>query len=358
MGLMPSGTHKILLYGETSRAGSGAWCYAETLRDMGHNVHAFSDRHDLGEFRNTLPAKVARKLLTVSWEPRRKRHVRSLVAVAEKARPEVVIVLKGLQVDHSTVLALRDLGAWVANINHDDFFSHNRNNRSSIQRRAIKAYNHIFATREVNVAEVAALNRNVEFFPFAYYPRIHRPAPLSVADAQQWESDVVFVGTWEKSRASMIDNLICNVPGRYAIYGSQWEKLSRRSPTRSALRGGEVALDEMAKALGGAKIALGFLRKENRDDYTQRTFEIPACGGVLLGERTHRQQGWFREGIEAEYFDAQSPAELCEKVRSLLADPARRESIREAGMQALRIQHHTYEDRLARLMEVYASRSR
>ena len=56
---------------------------------------------------------------------------------------------------------------------------------------------------------------------------------------------------------------------------------------------------EYAKALSGAKMCLAFLSKLNRDTYTRRCFEIPACGRVLLCERTADMQGLLREGDEA-----------------------------------------------------------
>ena len=114
----------------------------------------------------------------------------------------------------------------------------------------------------------------------------------------------------------------------------------------------------MASAIGGAKIALGFLRKENRDQYTQRTFEIPACGGVLLAERTPQHLKWFREGVEAEFFDADNPDELCGKVTELLANSGKRERMRAAGRTRVIEGGHTYRDRLDQLFARYHLRRR
>ena len=63
--------------------------------------------------------------------------------------------------------------------------------------------------------------------------------------------------------------------------------------------------------------------------------------------------GADREGVEAEFFDPENPEELISKVQALLADAPRREAMRKAGRQALLNQHHTYADRLQRLLEIH-----
>lgn len=346
---------KLLLYGESASPGSGAWCYAETLREMGHEVIAFDDQHGLERYRR-FAWRVARRLHRGPLEPHRRDHARALVETAARTRPEICIVLKGLHLGPDDVRALRALGSWTVNINHDDFFSGNPNNWTPRQRAAIAEWDFVFTTRRVNVDEVRPFNPRVEFFPFAYYPRIHRPVAISDGERERYDVDAVFVGTWERERAALLEQLVARVPGRYAIWGTQWHKLARSSPLNRHLRSGPIVLDEMAKALGAARVALAFLRKENRDDYTQRTFEIPACGGVLLAERTAEHQRLFREGQEAEYFDPRAPDELCDQLRRLLADEPRREAIRRAGREALLRQHHTYRDRLERLLALHAAR--
>lgn len=337
---------RVVLYGEGDEEGSGAWCYAETLRDLGHEVRVFGDRTVLESYERSLPLRVLRGLSLEPWPPHRERHARELMRLVRRFRPSVVIVLKGLLLGAEDIRAMKDLGAWTVNVNHDDFFSRNPHNWSRRQRGAIPEYDFIFTTREVNVEEVRPLNPRVEFFPFAYYPRIHRPVPVEASEREAFTSDVVFVGTWERERCGLLEELVRRVPARYAIWGTQWERVSPGSPLVPHVRRRQVIMDDMAKALGGAKIALAFLRKENRDDYTQRSFEIPACGGVLVGERTERHRRFYQEGVEAEFFAPDSVTELEEKVVSLLADAPRRESMRTLGREALLRQRHTYRDRL------------
>ena len=349
---------KILLYGEALQPGSGVWCYHDTLGRMGHEVEHFDSSAALEHYLSDPLWRGYQRLTRRVAERHRREHARRLIARAAELRPEIVFVLKGLFLGPDDVLALKKTGAWVINVNHDDFFSRNRANRSAVQRSAIPGWDFVFATRAVNVDEVRPRNPNVELFRFAYHPEIHRPVPLTPGDRETWEVDAVFVGTWERERCALLERLVQQVPGRYAIWGDQWDRAGGSSPLRPYIRARSVHLDDMARALGGAKMSLGFLRKKNRDLYTQRSFEIPACGGVLLAERTPDHLSFYREGIEAEFFDPDAPAELCDKVRRLLAHDEEREAMRRAGREAVLRGRHSYRDRLERLLELYESRDR
>lgn len=320
---------------------------------MGHAVTVYDDLKGLELYRTNVLAKAYLRLRKRPVERHRVAHVKGLIELGNKVRPDVIIVIKGLYISFADVVALKRLGAWVVNLNHDDFFSLNDKNWSLIQRFALPAYDFVFTTREINVEEILPLNPRVEFFPFSYDPNIHRPLQIPNSEKDHWNNDVVFVGTWEEERCSLLERLVAEVPAKYAIWGAQWEKVQRNSPLLPFIRGKEVWLDDLPKAIGGAKVALAFLRKQNRDDYTQRTFEIPACNGVFLAERTQRHQEFYQESKEAEFFDPTRPEELIEKVRLLLGDDAHRESIRKAGRAALLSKRHTYRDRLDRLLQVY-----
>jgi hypothetical protein len=289
---------------------------------------------------------------TLPWH--RARHVQGLVSAANAIRPDLLVVLKGLHLNRMDVEHLKRICRYVINVNHDDFFSQYRMNRSRDQRAAIPAYDWIFTTREVNVAEIQPLNPYVEFFPFAYEPRIHRVIPLTEEDHNRWACDVLFVGTFAEQRFRLLEQLVAAVPAQYKIYGSGWNKVPTHSPLYPYLNFRELVKDDLAKATHAAKVSLGFLRKENRDDYTQRSFEIPACGGVLLAERTPRHLSFYTEGVEAEFFNPDNPNELIAKVKLLLADSVRRETIRKNGTAKVATLGQTYDDRITRLAQVLA----
>jgi spore maturation protein CgeB len=345
---------KIVIYGDKS-LGSGGWSYAQCLTEMGHKIDHMSDPENKGQYRS-IPVRLYRRFRRELPAHLRREHVSELKKLVAEARPHIVIVLKGLHLSGEDVRELKARCEWIVNINHDDFFSHNPNNWSKIQREAIPAYDYIFVTRRVNVAEIEERNANVEFFPFAYNPDIHKIIKIAEAERQRFANDLVFIGTWERDRAELLEHLVRQLDVRVEIYGSQWEKLSASSDLIKYVKGQGAYGDEMCKLIGGSNMSLGFLRKENRDQYTQRTFEIPACGGVLLGERTSEHLDIYQEGREAEFFDPTDPGELIDKVRALLADAPRREAMRAAGNAALLRGHHTYHDRMERLFSLFEAR--
>ena len=62
-----------------------------------------------------------------------------------------------------------------------------------------------------------------------------------------------------------------------------------------------------------------------------RTFEVPACKGFFLGERTPTHQQLFEEGKEAEFFG--SVDECADKIRFYLNNEAIRNRVAEQGYQ-------------------------
>ncbi|MBX3256521.1 MAG: glycosyltransferase [Chitinophagaceae bacterium] len=348
---------KILLYGECEDYGSGAWCYAETLRDMGHEVASFSPTPLLALYDASLPLKLIRKLRkgrllnTHVWD-----HGQSFLRKAQEFGPEIVIVLKGLMIEAQVIRQLKMMGCWTVLINHDDFYSQFPYNTSNSLIKAVPEYNYVFCTKEVNVGEIKKLNVNTEMFLFAYYPKVHYPPAFNEQDRQQWKSQVVFIGNIYPLRTQQLEYLVSHIkqPIDLKIYGPNWDrKLNRHSPLWKYIQKRSLNADEMRNAIYYADISLGFLCRENRDDYTQRSFEVPACKGTLLAERTKRHTSFYIEDEEAVFFNSDDFSELVLKVELLLSDPGKRKQVAENGYNRVQSSFHTYKDRLERLLNLY-----
>ena len=101
---------------------------------------------------------------------------------------------------------------------------------------------------------------------------------------------------------------------------------------------------EYPRILASTKIALCFLNRESRNTSTGRSFEIPAIGAFMLGERTDEHRSFFEEGKEAEFFD--SPEEMIEKTVFYLEHEEARKTVASAGHRRAVTSGYSYRDRI------------
>jgi len=93
--------------------------------------------------------------------------------------------------------------------------------------------------------------------------------------------DVIFIGHWEKHREETIQFLLNNGIN-IKVYGTLWDKsnLVNKHEIKPLFN------KDYFGYIKSSKIALAFLSKLNRDVYTRRNFEIPACKVQMLSEYT------------------------------------------------------------------------
>jgi hypothetical protein len=133
------------------------------------------------------------------------------------------------------------------------------------------------------------------------------------------------------------------------LAGDDHFRIHRDHLLARSYQGGEMYADDYARALTGAKIGLGFLRKVCPDQHTTRTFEIPACGSMLLADRTAEHQEFFEEGKEAEFFA--STEELLDKIKFYCSNECARERIAKAGHKRCTDGNYAYVHRLRAALE-------
>lgn len=346
---------KILLYGETHIIGSGAFFYAKAIKKLGHELFVYDDYNHLLKYKNNILFKIFRRLNKgdiLSLD--QKKHFFELLKVVKVNRPDIVIILKGLFLSNSNIVRLKKYSKFLVVVNHDDYFSFNRNNYSLRQLEALPVYDFIFVTRVVNINEVKRYNKNVDLLLFSYDSDIHSKHELSFEEIAKYKTDILFVGTFEKNRSELLEKLVKDSNFNLSIYGEQWHKLSKNSILRNYIKSySGIWMIDMAKAIQVSTITLGFLRKENRDEYTQRTFEIPACGGLFLGEETDFQKSILTENEEAFYFDINNIDDLKNKINFILNNPIISQSVRINGHKKVVSGNFTYECRIRQIVDTY-----
>lgn len=100
--------------------------------------------------------------------------------------------------------------------------------------------------------------------------------------------------------------------------------------------------------MNGAKIALCFLSRLNRDTYTRRCFEIPATVTMLLSEYSSDLATLYQEGVEADFF--RSKEELIQKLDFYIGNDQIRKSVAEAGYRSVMKDGHDVVSRMKQVL--------
>jgi spore maturation protein CgeB len=266
-----------------------------------------------------------------------------LVNTCESYHAQFVIVsgISGV-----TSVALRKLakrGIRTVNYLTDDPWNHMHRTRWFFE--ALPEYTTVFSTRTANIADLRNLGcHDVRYLPFGYDPSYHFPERLGPDDADQFRTDVVFIGGADSDRIPYCAAIIQSGLS-LALYGDQW---ARYRSTRHAWKG-YADLSILRKATRGAKVCLCIGRRANRDGHAMRSFEIPAMGGCMLAEDTEEHREIFgKEGHAVVYFS--SIPQMIAKARWLLAHPDERSRLATTAYALITGGKNTYADRLETIL--------
>jgi len=102
------------------------------------------------------------------------------------------------------------------------------------------------------------------------------------------------------------------------------------------------------RALCGAKIALCFFSKLNRDTYTRRCFEIPATKTLMLSEYSDDVATLYQEGAEADFFKSRD--EMMEKIKIYVGDEFARLHVAEGGHHKVLSAGHDVDSRMRTML--------
>lgn len=280
---------------------------------------------------------------------------RDFLAAVRRARPECIFIYRGTHITAATLQSVRRMfpQTILVGYNNDDPFAPTQ--PAYLWRhflRAVPSYDLVLAYRHANLEEYRRVGAiRVELLRSWFVPERNHPIELHDEDRARFECDVVFVGHFEPDQRLHYLEEIARHGFRLRIFGPgyDWDPVLKKSPTlagQSPVR--LVWGDDYNRALCGAKVALCFFSKLNRDTYTRRCFEIPATGTVLLSEFSEDLASLFREGVEAEFF--RDERQLIEKLQRLVGDETLRRSIAAAGAMRVRQDGHDVVSRMELLM--------
>lgn len=255
---------------------------------------------------------------------------RDVLAAARAHRPHVLWADKALWMQPATLQALRAMGIRTVSYMIDNYFGPRRDPGWRLYRKTITAYDLHCTQRDANVRDyLNAGARDVLKIQTAFEPTVHFPSPHPYTDAQR-DRGVSFIGTAYDDRPSVLTRMATEGLPVVISGGEQhWKPVLTPETFAALYREGELYNERYRSAIWRSKINLSFLTHSNADEFVHKSFEIAACGGFLLAERSPGHLERFVEGEEAAFFNGYD--ELVAQVRRYLPDEAARQRIALAG---------------------------
>ena len=346
---------KILYIGPDYR-GSNATCWRDALAELGHSVSTLNTDSFIPAPSSWFNRAQRKYFGRPAWSALR-RFNHAILSRVHALKPRLVFHAQARFVLPDT---LREIGRTCPNFAYfnDDMF--NPCNQDPWFLKSLPWIHCSLTTKSYNVPEFLAAGAPwAVFLPNAYDPRIHHPVTPSAEELRRFRGDLAFIGTFRPERADFLAALASPRLGwTLNVWGGGWDKMGRPiywlrrkrwNSLSQRVRGTELWGEEMAAAFASNKICLGLLYRANRDLHTSRTFEIPACGGFMLAERTAEHRLYFEEDREAAYYS--SIEELRDKVYYYLNHDGERLRIAQAGHRRCLRSAYRYADRAAVAME-------
>jgi spore maturation protein CgeB len=280
---------------------------------------------------------------------------RDILQAAERERPEVFWADKLLGLWPETLDRLRGMGVKSVSYMIDNAFGPRRDPGWRLYMKDIPHFDLHVVQRDKNIADYMERGaRDVIKIQTAYEPTIHFPAPDGFSDEDR-DRGVSFVGTSYDDRPEFLTRLWRERGFPVVISGDRMWKVRLEPEAAKALyTGTELYGKDYREAMWRSKINLSFITHSNQDEFVHKSFEIAACGGFLLAERSEGHMTRFIEDEEAVFFKGFE--ECAEKIRRYLPDVEARERIARAGRERAVRDGYGNDAQVAKIIEALRGR--
>lgn len=256
---------------------------------------------------------------------------------------DLVWIDKGIFLREDTLRKLRSSCSKLVHYTPDAAFLRNK---SKLFEQSIPYYDHLVTTKSFELEHYHKFScRDLILTTQGYNPEVHKPSN----DFEEKSRDVVFIGLCEPHREKLVSQLL-EAGIRMSVGGKKWNRFYRENKSKDNLEflGDQIYGDDYARLISSSRMALGLLSKIFPERHTTRTFEIPACGTVLITERNEETSRFYNED-EAVFYDNET--ELSGQIMNLLEDRSRLKSISERGYKRVTSGDFSYEKILYALVE-------
>jgi spore maturation protein CgeB len=289
---------------------------------------------------------------------------RAVLEAVDREAANILLCDKVLSLQPATLRDLRQRGVITVDFVIDNPFGPRRDPGWRLYRSTIPHFDFIGVQRDVSLEDYRRAGaREVRRIRTSFEPSVHFPTAPGWNDANR-DRKVSFIGTPYDDRGDFLTRLwragvSVDISGSRPHWQAALPADAFAAIFRSGyLKTGELKGDAYREAIWRSRINLAFVTHSNRDQVAHKSFEITACGGLLLAERTPEHMACLREDEEAVFF---SDLEECRaKIDRYLNDEPARTAIAAAGQR--RAQSSGYDNDsvlrglLGRAAEILAAR--
>lgn len=263
-----------------------------------------------------------------------------LITSTQKLQPDILWIDAGYLVTKSTIEFIKSaLNSYIVHYTPDSISAPGMN--SYTHKESLKLYDLVVTTKQQDIDVYKSCMVSKLYLSFqGYDPTIHAPIAMTNEDIIQYKSDIAFVGNYEREKADLLISLSHDLNATIHIYGDRWTEFYKKFSSNTKVFGKAQGSD-YAKAICGSKINLGLLNHKVGDQYTTRSFEIPAIGGFLLAENTKAHRDIFEKLNGAALFD--SYQDLYQKIKYFLTHESERNIIATNGQKIIKGMNVTWD---------------
>ncbi|AWB45813.1 spore maturation protein cgeB [Paenibacillus sp. CAA11] len=280
--------------------------------------------------------------------------VQSVTELVQETRPDMMLVLDGMEMPLETVDSIRSCGVKTAIWLTDDPYYTDRTLEIA------RHYDYVF-TLELNCVNFYRQHgcANVFYLPFGAFTEHYRPT----LERSAIRRNISFVGSGYWNRVNFFRPVIGELMNRgLHISGIWWDRLPEASNYPGQVELGKwMEAAETARTYSGSKLVINLHRAHDDEQINNnslgleaispnpRTFEIAASGTLQLVDARTDLSRFYTPGVEIVTFSTQQ--ELLEKVDYYLTHEEER---REIALRALERtwSEHTYSHRLNELVSL------
>jgi spore maturation protein CgeB len=266
---------------------------------------------------------------------------RTVETLAEEFEPHLVLALAQAPLEPRAVEALSKNGASTAFWFVEDF------RVRPYFRQVASAYDHFFHIQgRAMTRELTALGARHHHLPLAAHPALHRPLSLGPEERGRWGAEVGFLGQGYPNRVRVFSRLARRFTD-LRLWGTGWPGEGALAG-RVAEDGRRISSPDVVKVYNACDLVVNLHTAPPEgngpvDYLNPRTFEVAACGGFQLVDRTQGVERLFTPDRELAVF--QGEKQLAEMIGHYLARPQERFNMAQAARRRV-LAEHTYFHRM------------